>query len=168
LRAKGILTLPTAVRGRAVLRSVQCPVTDPVSFALLAGASRARFPNVRGWSIQDTAARAVAEHRAWLAAPQELDGVTELGMLFSAGRAALLMETIHDGEPELALTAEVVARQLADRSPHAGAVAPEAYEEYRECRAGRREHGPTTVSALRALILALRPYRDPSVGEGSS
>ena len=46
----------------------QCEVTDPVSFALARGALVANFPNVPGFSIQDTARRALAEHAAWLGA----------------------------------------------------------------------------------------------------
>jgi predicted nucleotidyltransferase len=161
LRDDRLLTLPTSRGRRAVMRSVQCPVTDPVSFALLDGAPVARFPKVRGWSIEDTATRAVAEHRSWLAAfPDDGGGGVEaLGMLFSAARAGLLLESLRGGAPELPLTAEVVARRLADRHPDAGAVALESYDEYRTCRAQGGQPDVATVSALRACVLGLAPYR---------
>lgn len=160
LRDDRLLTLPTSLRRRAVLRSVQCPVTDPVSFALLDGAPFARFPNVRGWSIEDTSTRAVAEHRAWLAAHPDHgdDGVEALGMLFSAARAALLLESVRGGAPELALTAEAVARQLGDRRPDAGSVPMDSYDEYRTCRARSGQPTAASVSALRACVLSLAPY----------
>jgi DNA-binding NarL/FixJ family response regulator len=56
------MVLP-AERWRSRLRAVTCPVTDPVSFALVAGGTVARFPNVDGWSAEHAARRAVAEHR---------------------------------------------------------------------------------------------------------
>ncbi|MGH2992434.1 MAG: hypothetical protein ACRDL1_02730, partial [Solirubrobacterales bacterium] len=161
LRDDRLLTLPTSMRRRAVLRSVQCPVTDPVSFALLDGSPFARFPNVRGWSVEDTAKRAVAEHRAWLAARADEgdDGIETLGILFSAARAALLLESVHGGAPELALTADAVARRLGDRQPDAGSVPTESYDEYRTCRARGGHPRAATVSALRGCVLGLAPYR---------
>jgi predicted nucleotidyltransferase len=166
LRDPGLLTLPTSLGRRAALRAVQCPVTDPVSFALLDGAPTARFPNVRGWSIADTARRAVAEHRAWLdSGASDADHSLEaLGMLFSAARAARLLESVRDGAPELAVTAEAAARQLSERQPDAGAVALDAYDEYRSRRGRGGQPSPSTVTALRASVLGLGPYRDPSHG----
>jgi hypothetical protein len=165
LRDERLLFLPSSRRRRALLRSVHCPLSDPVSFALLEGAERARFPNVRGWSLEDTARRAAAEHRAWLqtAAPGAGDRPVELGMLFSAARAGLLLETVGAGSPELALTAEAVARRLGDRLPGSAAAPLEAYEVYRSCRADGGEPEPGTVAALRADVLTLEPYRDASV-----
>jgi hypothetical protein len=165
LRVDRLIVLPSSRRRRASLRSVHCPVSDPVSFALLEGADRARYPNVRGWSLEDTARRAAAEHRAWLttAPPGAGDRLVELGMLFSAARAGLLLETLDAGRPELALTAEAVARRLGDRLPGVAAAPLEAYEEYRSCRAGGGEPAPGAVAALRAGILTLAPYRDASV-----
>jgi hypothetical protein len=64
LRADGLLILPSLKKAR--LRSIQCYPTDPVSFSLAAGEDHAPFPNMRGWSAQDSARRAVAEHLGWL------------------------------------------------------------------------------------------------------
>src|SRR5205085_9213161 len=64
LRLGPLLVLPTLTRG--ALRAVQCPLTDPVSFALLDGRETAAFPAAPGWSAHDWARRAVDEHRAWL------------------------------------------------------------------------------------------------------
>ena len=64
-----LMVLPAAPFPRSRLRSVQCPLTDPVSFALARGSGTASFPNACGWSAQDTARRAVAEHAAWIGAP---------------------------------------------------------------------------------------------------
>ena len=165
LRNERLLVLPSSRRRRALLRSVHCPLSDPVSFALLEGAERARFPNVRGWSLEDTTRRAAAEHRAWLqkAALGEGDRLVELGMLFSAARAGLLLETLGAGSPELALTVEAVARRLEERLPGGAAAPLELYEEYGSCRADGGEPEPRAVAALRAGVLTLEPYRDASV-----
>ena len=89
LRADQLLLRPLPSGGRGRLRTVQCELTDPVSFALARADRTARFSNARGWSIQDTASRAVAEHRAWLDAGAEEHDGTALGMLITAARAAL-------------------------------------------------------------------------------
>jgi hypothetical protein len=111
LLAGDLLVLPGAPFPRSRLRSVQSPLTDPVSFALARGAGTARFPDVRGWSARDTARRAVAEHSAWIGAPAR-----SLDMLLVAARAALFHESLDDGRPELALTLDETARRLAEWS----------------------------------------------------
>ena len=78
VRAGGLMLFAAGIRARTRLRAVKTAATDPVSFALLAGSDDAMFPNVSGWSAQDTAARALAEHRAWLAsAPAATDADDE-------------------------------------------------------------------------------------------
>jgi hypothetical protein len=106
LRSGQLLLLPGAEFVRTRMRSIQCPPTDPVSFALLGGERVARFPDVPGWSIQDTARRAVTEHAARLRSePGDRD------LLLTATRAALLHESVCRGEPELVLTgADAIAR----------------------------------------------------------
>jgi predicted nucleotidyltransferase len=183
LRAGGLILLPAAPWWRSRLRAVKCAVTDPASFALADGDRVARFPNVRGWSAHDTARRAVAEHLAWLrgepgswAGPESPGGDGHaLAMLLSAARAAVFLESIRDGGPELPLTVAETVRCVAMRSSAARTVAEEALERYREFALCRREPPATTVSAMRRVVLdlpsygasaaCLRPYRaeGPSV-----
>ena len=138
LRSGQLLLLPGGEFVRTRMRSIQCRLTDPVSFALLEGARTAYFPEVAGWSIRDIARRAVAEHTARLRSERG-----DLGLLLTATRAALLHESVRRGEPELVLTgAEAIARLP-------GAAAAEAL------------HGPApppVLAALRAQVLALPPY----------
>ncbi len=98
------------------LRGVQCPVTDPVSFALLDGDDTAAFPALAGWSARDCARRAVAEHRSWLAAQPPRLHVNEraLGLLLTAARAALFLQSLDDGRGSLALTVAATAEALGD------------------------------------------------------
>lgn len=106
LREGPLLLLAAAdVWPATVFRTLQCPVTDPASFALLGGAEIARFSEARGWSARDWARRAVAEHRARLANPPR-DAAAQLRLARSAARAALL------AEGELAVTPEAAAERL--------------------------------------------------------
>ena len=66
LRSGELLVIASRGWMRSRLRTAQCAVTDPVSFALLAGREVADFPDAPGWSIRDSAERAVVEHRGWL------------------------------------------------------------------------------------------------------
>jgi hypothetical protein len=169
LQARGLMVLP-AERWRSRLRAVTCPVTDPVSFALAAGDTVARFPNVDGWSAEHAARRAVAEHRAWLwAAPVPPDGSAQdaqgiaLAMLLSAARAALFLESLSAGnEPELAVTLTATARRLAERSAGARAVAEEAVDGYRAFAAHRTPPPARTVAAMRTLVQELHVYAEDS------
>ena len=103
-----------------VLRTLQCPPTDPVSFALLDGRMEAAFPSVRGWSAHDVAARAVAEHAARLAqAPS--DSTAAAGLALTAARAAGLAQSVEEGAPALAITPAAIAELLA--VPAAGEAA---------------------------------------------
>ena len=165
LQWDGVLVLP-ATRGLAALRAVQCRLTDPVSFALLAGSPAAAFPNVPGWSARDWGRRAVAEHGAWLADRREsaeltirewpdpdarraAPAVRALGRLFTAARAGLFLESVEGGHPELAVTARAAA----------GLVGAEAeYEEYQVARAGGAAPSKRTLAAVRARVLRLPAY----------
>ncbi len=140
LRGPGLLVLPARFSERSRGRALKSEVTDPVSFALAAGSSVAHFPDVRGWSAQDTARRAVAEHRAWLrgaATPGPL------WKLLSAARAALFLESVLKEDPELAPTLGGVAELLAVRFQDS------AVEE-----AVRSD----AVEAVRTLVLRLPAY----------
>ena len=156
LRTGGLMLLPAA-RSRTTMRAIKCSVVDPVSFALQEGRATAAFPDVPGWSVHDTARRAVVEHLAWLRAPEEPGGEA-LGTLFSAARAALLLESLQDGHPELPLTVTETARRLAARSDTARAVGEDALGRYREFAARRTLPPAATLAALRALVAELPAY----------
>jgi len=128
LRAGDLLVRP-ARGGAARMRTIQSPLTDPVSFALAAGASSASFPEVAGWSARDWARRAVAEHRAWLTGGFDHDG-RALGILMGAARAALFLESVEADEPRLALTASAALDLLGRRVEGAQPVAERAWEAY--------------------------------------
>jgi hypothetical protein len=148
------------------MRAVHCPVSDPVSFALLEGAPVARFARVSGWSAEHTAQRAVDEHRAWLAGRAEAgagDG-RELGRLLTAARAALFLQSLRDGEPELALTAAEAARKLAARDEGARGTVEEAFGRYAEFARSRVAPPATIVAATRRLMLALPAYAGVDAG----
>lgn len=162
LRADGLLFTPHGPR-RADLRGVQSAVTDPVTFALLEGFDVAEFPNVPGWSAQDWARRAVAEHRAWLRDAREHAELTvrewpdrearrasrdvrTLGRLFTAGRAAHFLET-----GELPLSAAGVADVLGVR---------DAFDHYCAARTGGDEPSGRVVAELRERIAGLPAYAD--------
>jgi hypothetical protein len=131
LVAGDLMVLPAAPLPRSRLRSLQCPLTDPVSFALVRGAGTASFPDVRGWSAQDAARRAVAEHAAWIGAAGRDQPVETL---LVAARAALFSESLDEGRPELALTLDETARRLAERAGTGGL--PEDVEAVRRLLAG--------------------------------
>ena len=167
-RTDALLLLPTLRWERATGRAVQCESTDPVSMALIDGAKAARFPNLAGWSARDSARRAAAEHRARLAAwpgddPPGIPPLQALGMLFTAARAGLFLESVETGAPELPLTAAAVARRLEHSAAGAGNVAPEAFEGF---RAGRAEGLPVPhglIAAFEGIVRKLPAFRDVSL-----
>lgn len=165
MRAGSLLVEPTLDPwGRGRLRTVQCPASDPVSFALLDGRAHAAFPELPGWSARDWAGRAVAEHGAWLAAGRKaipsagdwiaarpravLDGPATVGLLLCAARAALLLESFESGRPVLPLTLADVTAELAARTPGVGADAAEA----------RTAPSPAVVERLRRQVESLPAY----------
>jgi predicted nucleotidyltransferase len=174
IEADHLVILPTAdIWTRGLLRAVQCPVTDPVTFALARGKETASFPDVAGWSAIDVARRAVAEHRAWLAGSNSrvptgrlwLDtplvtdaSAATLGMLLTATRAALFLESLEEGKPELALTLSAVAGRLADREAGAQRIVEEALGSYRTARLDGVAPSPSVVSFLRRLVGRLPAY----------
>jgi hypothetical protein len=147
---------------RSQLRAVKCALTDPVSFALRDGRAVASFPQVAGWSAHDWAARAIAEHGAWLATPigsGDDPGGSTLAMLLSAARAALFADSLRDGgTAELSVTVAGAARRLAERSTAARAAAEESIAAYREFAADRTAPPERTVAALRELVRRLPAY----------
>jgi hypothetical protein len=153
-----LMIRPTPMGGRGRLRAIQCELTDPVSFALARGAGVAEFPIARGLSIEDTARRAVAEHRSWLAFGTVERGGTALGPLITAARAALLWETVVDGRPELPLTVDATLEMLAARAPNAASATAGAREAYHDYAFTRSPAPASVVSGLRSLVLALPAY----------
>lgn len=158
-----LLVLPATNRDNR-LRAVQCAVTDPVSFALLAGSDRAVFPNVEGWSAEDWARRAVAEHRAWLGANRQDAELTvrewayregrrapvrlrELGRLFTAARAAVFA----DGLARLPLTAHATAACLGIEDVHA---------EYAAARSEPRDPAGDALELMRDTVRRLPAFAD--------
>jgi hypothetical protein len=183
LRSRDLMTLPVSEAWPCgILRAIQMPLTDPVSFALIDGAEAASFPDVSGWSAGDWARRAVAEHAAWLSrnpveqvggptAREWLDGQADqappvlraLAKLITAARAGLFQESLVAGEPVLPLSVVATCRLLADR---AGSVAEEAVGAYRAVRSGDQPDAPgELLDPLRRAVLELPVYADmTSVG----
>ncbi len=172
LEADGLLIFP---RGRwGSLRTLQCAVSEPVTFALLEGRAEAGFPEVPGWSARDCARRAVAEQAGWLATMPEAisaelrrdhpdyvaaaPATRALGGLLSATRAALFLESLDAGDPELALSVAAAGRCLATHHPGMRGVYEEAYGHYRTARAGGAEPPPEAVRGLRDAVRRLPTY----------
>lgn len=161
LRDNGLLVLPAQIHLRTLLRAVQCPLTDPISFAVLDGARVARFSRAPGWSIQDTARRAVAEHRAWLGAGGGTGEASEeaLGLLFTAARAGLLLQSLESAEAELALTVAAVAERLGASGRVARSASESSYEAYLACRSDGGLPPTHILADLRKCVLELPAYR---------
>ncbi|MEO8575707.1 MAG: nucleotidyltransferase domain-containing protein [Gemmatimonadales bacterium] len=172
-RYNSMLLMPTTNPERGILRAVQCELTDPVSLALAGGNVVARFPELRGWSASHCARRAVAEHRAWLSAkayvfpPHGWIGVQSsssdpktgtVGLLFSAARAALFLESIEEDRAELAVTVAGVAACLVERDGSCRDVVETVLHNYRAFRGVDKISYP--VAPLLAVVRALPAYSD--------
>lgn len=167
LRRDPVLVLPTPdTYGEAMLRAVHCPVSDPVTHALLAGQRTAAFPELRGWSARDVARRAVAEHGAWLCHPARpprrflwTDAplqVAVLGRLLTAARAALFKSSLEQGQPALALTVAATASlSKDDRLAEAILRARAALQEW---RMQGKPCCESTIANLRRAVVELEPY----------
>lgn len=161
LRAGALMLRPEPMGARQTLRAVQCAVTDPASFALADGQSSARYPNVPGLSIQDTAGRAVAEHGAWLAdrCGRPLEGdLPSFALLVTAARAGLLLESVEAGEPELPVTADATLERLAAADPGAAAVTDAARASYREHAVSWWPPEVALLEELRTVVERLPAY----------
>jgi hypothetical protein len=160
LRFDGLLVLAARSWWRSRLRAPQCAVSDPVSFALMAKRNVADFPNASGWSAQDSARRAVAEHMVWLeetpAGPEQMGEA--LARLLAAARAAHFLTSIEEGAPALPVTLTDAGRALAGDDPGARAIAEQACGEYEAYRVGRSAPSEATVAALRKKVLRLPAY----------
>jgi hypothetical protein len=170
LRSGELMVSAGLLRWRTEMRALGCALSDPVSFAVADGRETAAFPNVAGWSAQDWARRAVAEHRAWLEAPPapvpglrpEYASAGILAMLLTAARAALFHESVcADAAPELPLTLEETVRRLAQRSARDTAAAEDALGAYRDfAPPGRIAPPQATVDALRTAVERMPAYLD--------
>ena len=175
-RYNSMLVMPTTNPERGMLRAVQCQPTDPVSMALADGRTIARFPELSGWSALHSARRAVAEHRAWLGAngsvypPHGWVGmqsgsceptIRTMGLLFSAARAALFLESIEEGRPELAVTIAGVADCLVARGSSCSDVVHSALHNFRASRAADPTD-PVPVAAMLDVVRNLSVYAGSS------
>ncbi len=79
-------------------------------------------------------------------------------MLLSAARAALFLQSVQDGDPELPLTVTETARRLAARSEPARTVAEDGLGHYREFAAHHTPPPAATLAAMRALVAELPAY----------
>jgi len=104
-----------------------------------------------GWSAQDTASRAVAEHRAWLAQRDGRTAGERLAGLLGAARAAHFHRSLEQGEPELPLTVGAAARRL-------GAVGEEGWAHYRAWRLTGVDPGERIADALERVVRGLPAY----------
>src|SRR5687768_5928948 len=148
-----------AGRSRTGMRALKFSAVDPVSLALQEGRRVCAFLNVPGWSVQATAHRAVVEHLAWLrTSPSTQDAGTTLATLLSAARAALLLESVREDDPELPLTATETARQLGGRSAPLRTVADDALGHYREFAVRRVPPPAATLAAMRTIVAELPAY----------
>jgi hypothetical protein len=157
-----LMVLPTAEGAAARLRGVECPATDPVSFALLAGQGDAHFAELPGWSAADTSRRAVRAHALRLGRdPDQLHRERpgeKVARLFASARAALFFESVEAGEPTLLLTMEAVAEALAGMRAGDRTAVEEALGFY---KAGREQGRPTpggVLEALRPVVTSLPAY----------
>lgn len=173
LRDDQLLVLPsTEVWHRGKLRGVECQTTDPVSIALVEGIAAAAFPDLPGWSAEDCARRALAEHHSWLTIGTERRAhelpywmtapyhpeLVELGGLFTAARAALFADSLRSGAPELQLTAAAIVRRMADYGSAARTAAEAGYEALSACRPRRGSPDAAAARGLRDAVSALAPY----------
>ena len=175
-RYNSMLIMPTTNPEHGVLRAVQCQPTDPVSMALADGRTIARFPELSGWSALHSARRAVAEHRAWLGAngyvypPHGWVGIQSgsaeptirtMGLLFSAARAALFLESIEEGRPELAVTVAGVADCLVARDSSCSDVVASALHDFRSARTAHSTDS-VPVAAMLDVVRNLSAYAGSS------
>ena len=151
-----LFLLPTLRWERGTGRAIQSRVTDPVTMALLSRETVARFPELNGWSARDSALRAVAEHRGWLEARSTLNETARrsLGRLLTAARAALFLESLDAGDPELVLSVAAVAHHL-EQSRGARGLALDAYEAFRDSREHGKEIPPDLVAAFERYVRTL-------------
>jgi hypothetical protein len=145
--------LPSIRWPRTHLRAIHCCVSDPASFALLEGETVARYPELPGFTAAEGAARAMAEHRAWLSYPDVLGtGGEALSMLITTSRAALFAESIDTGRPSLPLTVAATLRRLRDHRPADAAALDEIEGAYRAWRTSGTEPPTAVLDEARRIV----------------
>jgi hypothetical protein len=153
--------------GRAGFRSIEFGASDPVSSALLRRGTIATFSNAAGWRASDIAARAVAEHGAWLQLPRNpIDTRTEvvtahLAGVFSAARAGLFLHSLQSDDPMLPVTFEATTTALAERLPRHRVAIEDAYDNYRAAVSGGREVRREVLRAATGALEGLGCYPSP-------
>jgi hypothetical protein len=172
LHYNSMVFMPTTNPERGMLRAAQCQPTDPVSTALAEGKTVARFPELAGWSASHSAMRAVAEHRAWLESdrwvtpPHGWIGMQSgsrqptlrtMGLLFTAARAALFLDSILEGNPELAVTIAGVAECLIARDPGCREAVETALHDFRAARSAESSN-VRSVTPMLDVVRRLPAY----------
>jgi hypothetical protein len=176
LRCRNLHVMPTTdLPGQGWLRALQCPPTDPVTFALADGHTVAAFPALPGWSVEDVSRRAVAEHRGWLrlpAAPRRTflalgdtpERVVHLARLLTAARAALFRQSVVAGEPELPLTVSATAEALGSRDEGSSALAEEGLAAYAAWRREGELPEAWILAPLHEAVAAMPAYTEATGG----
>jgi hypothetical protein len=109
--APRLLVLP-APQGASQIRRIASSFSDPVSSALMAGKTSARYPRVRGFALADVARRALAERRAQLVVSGREPSPQRVELLLCAARAALLARSVDAATPQLALSSGAIREGL--------------------------------------------------------
>lgn len=91
-----------------------------------------------------------------------------LGLLFTAARAGLLLESLDSAEAELALTVAAVAESLGASGRVARSVSDSSYEAYLACRSGGGLPPARNLADLRECVLAMPAYRHPAAAAASA
>lgn len=150
----GLLLLPTTRYGRAIYRSIQCAVSDPVSFALLDGRQEAAFSDGPGWSAWDSARRAVGEHARWLDAGAR-PSLRTLGKLINAARAVAFAASFETSSIQLPLTRTDLSQY---RLQHLDSI-EDAVAVYTSGVVEGKPVSHQLVERLREELLCQPPYR---------
>lgn len=157
LRNDNVMVYPCrwhGARGAAMLRAVQCPVSDPISFALSDGHLHALFPRLPGWSAEESARRALVELNASVVAAdtEELEPIRRLALLLELVRAGLFHESLRLGKPMLALSISVAIRLLGERYSHLKGVLDDGYQSYCAARLSDVDPCPDLLFTLQQNI----------------
>jgi len=150
MRERELLIRPAADWLSSIMRTVACPVTDPVSFALLNGDEIASYPSMPGWSAHDVARRAVNEQRAHLERLDHERGPRSPARMLTGARAAMFLRTLERGHPAIPLTDEALLTWIADVSGAPG-LARQTRESLRRAANDRRGLAPSLIELWRAV-----------------